>query len=86
MKKVFQIKNKRKKKLDRGYPRNFKEKLLSQMKLKERKEVRAPETKLKGRKDTIPALRGSAVAWGGAGGPGGRGRGAGSPNNFDKHV
>ena len=53
----------------------------------QRKEVRAPETKLKGRKGHNTSPKGSAVAWGGAGAPGGRGGGgAGSPNNFDKHV
>ena len=50
--KVFQIKKKKKKSLmDRGYPHNIKENLLSQTNLKERKEE----------KDTIPALSVSSI-------------------------
>ena len=48
LRKVFQI-TKKKRLMDRGYPHNFKENLLSQIKLK-RKEVRVPETKQQGRK------------------------------------
>ena len=72
--------------MDRGYPRNFKEKLLSQIKLKERKSVLLKQTKRKKKTQYQPLgqCRNMGRGWGT--GREGRGEGAGSPNNFDKHV
>ena len=46
--------------MDRGYPHNFKENLLSQIKLKERKSAFLKQNN-KEEKDTIPALSVSTI-------------------------